>query len=221
MKKRPNIVFLIADDHRYSEINSLFHTEVQTPNFDALAKDGTAFKNTHIMGGWHRAVCAPSRASVLTGGNVFHAVPHEPEPVFDDIMKNHCQINPDMRLMPETFTKAGYYTHAIGKWHNDKESFKRSFRGGSALFFGGMSDPEKIPLHSFEESGEYPPERAVITEKHATERFCDAGVQFIEEYDKDSPFFMYMAFTSPHDPRIAPQKYRAVYHPVDLPLPQN
>lgn len=212
---------MIADDHRHSEIHALHNTSVQTPNFDKLAEEGTAFKNMHIMGGWHRAVCAPSRACLLTGGNVFHAVTDEPEPVFDDIMKNHCDINSKMKFMPEVLKKAGYYTYAIGKWHNDKQSFRKGFNGGDALFFGGMSEPEEIPLHHFNEKGEYPPEDAVVIKKHATERFCDAGVRFIEEYNEESPFFMYMAFTSPHDPRKAPQKYKDLYDPADIPLPKN
>jgi arylsulfatase A-like enzyme len=221
MSKRPNIIFMIADDHRHRDIHALHNSPVQTPNFDKLIEEGTSFTNTHIMGGWHRAVCAPSRACVLTGGNVFNAVLHEPEPVFDNNFNSYCNINQQMELMPEVLKKAGYYTHAVGKWHNDKQSFNKSFKGGDALFFKGMSDPENIPLHQYERNGEYLPEEAEVSKKHATERFCDAGVQFIEEYNKEEPFFMYMAFTSPHDPRIAPQKYRDLYNPADIPLPKN
>jgi arylsulfatase A-like enzyme len=227
MSNKPNIVFMIADDHRFSAIRALANQYVQTPdflqtpNFDKLAKGGTSFLNTHIMGGWHKAVCAPSRACVHTGGSVFNAVPHEPEPRFDNTMKNHCAINPSMSVMPEVLKGEGYHTYAIGKWHNDRQTFNKSFSGGDALFFGGMADPEQIPLHHFNPEGAYPPGDAVVTEKHATERFCDAGVQFIEEYDNESPFFMYMAFTSPHDPRRAPQKYADLYDPKHIPLPKN
>lgn len=212
---------MIADDHRYSAIQALHHTPVQTPIFDRLVEEGTSFLNTHIMGGWHKAVCAPSRACLLTGGNVFNAVTHEPEPAFDDIMKNHCDINPSMGLMPEVFKRAGYYTYAIGKWHNDKRAFKKGFKGGDALFFGGMSEPTKIPLHHFNSDGQYPSGKTVVTGEHATKRFCDAGIHFIEEYDQESPFFMYMAFTSPHDPRRAPAPYTDLYDSSDIPLPKN
>lgn len=221
MAKRSNIVFMIADDHRHSAIHALHDTPVQTPNFDRMVEAGTSFLNTHIMGGWHKAVCAPSRACVLTGGNVFNAVAHEPEPAFDDIMKNDCDTNPGMALMPEVFKKTGYQTYAIGKWHNDKQAFKRGFTGGDALFFSGMSDPYHIPLHHFNPSGDYSLEETVTTDKHATERFCDAGVRFIDEYNRESPFFMYMAFTSPHDPRRAPQPYTDLYNPLSIPLPKN
>lgn len=221
MAKRPNIVFMIADDHRHSDIHALHHHPVQTPTFDKLAENGTAFLNTHIMGGWHRAVCAPSRACMLTGGSIFHAVVNEPEPQFDDVMKNHCRVNQDMAIMPETFRKSGYNTFAIGKWHNDMQTFKRGFSGGDALFFGGMSAPREIPLHHFDKDGNYPPDKAVVVDEHATTRFCDAGVRFIEDYNEDAPFFLYMAFTSPHDPRSAPQKYRDMYDSAAIPLPRN
>jgi arylsulfatase A-like enzyme len=221
MAKRPNIVFMIADDHRHSDIHALHHNPVQTPTFDRLAAEGTAFKNTHIMGGWHRAVCAPSRACMLTGGAVFHAVVNEPEPQFDDVMKNHCGVNQHMAIMPETFRKSGYNTFAIGKWHNDMQTFKRGFSGGDALFFGGMSEPHQIPLHTFNKEGNYPRETAVVVDEHATTRFCNAGVDFIENYHEDSPFFLYIAFTSPHDPRWAPQQYRDMYDPARIPLPRN
>ena len=221
MSKRPHIVFMIADDHRHSAIDSLHHQGVKTPNLDRLVSDGTAFLNTHIMGGWHRAVCAPSRACVLTGGNVYHAAANEPEPLFDDVMKNHCEINPEMKTLPEILRKAGYRTHAIGKWHNDRESFRKGFSEGSALFFGGMSEPHQIPLHAFDAGGDYSPERAAVTSKHATERFADAGVRFIEQYDGADPFLLYMAFTAPHDPRIAPKAFADLYDPQNIPLPTN
>ncbi len=227
MSSKPNIVFMIADDHQFNAIRAFADQFVQTPDFlqtpnlDRLAEGGTSFMNTHIMGGWHKAVCTPSRACVLTGGNVFNAVSHEPEPVFDDFMKSHCEINPAMELMPEAFRKAGYHTYAIGKWHNDKKAFKRGFSGGDNIFFGGMFKPYEIPLHHFNPDGEYPLEEAVVTSDHATKRFCDAGVDFIEEYNEESPFFMYMAFTAPHDPRRAPTEYMNLYEPANIPLPKN
>lgn len=221
MSRKPNIVFMIADDHRYTDIHGLHNPAVHTPNLDRLVKEGTAFMNTHIMGGWHKAVCSPSRACVHTGGYVYHALKNEPEPEFDLPMSNHSAIHPEMAFMPEVLRRSGYHTHAIGKWHNDKESFIKGFSGGDAIFFGGMAPVDQIPLHRFNPDGVYPKEAAVVTEKHAMERFCDAGVRFIEEYEEESPFFLYMAFTSPHDPRTAPKAFADRYDPADIELPRN
>lgn len=221
MDKRPNIVFMIADDHRYSDVHALFNPVVKTPNLDRLAVEGTSFLNTHIMGGQYRAVCSPCRACVHTGGHVFRAVSNESEAQFDDPMNNHMRINPDMELMPEVFRQSGYHTHAIGKWHNDKESFIKGFKSGENLFFGGMFQPELTPLHYFNPEGNYSPGDAIPSGKHATEAFCDAGVNFIENYNNEAPFFLYTAFTSPHDPRTAPKEFANLYDPADISIPKN
>ena len=67
MSKRPNIVFLIADDHRYEAIRTSGNRDVETPVLDRLVAEGTSFTNTTIMGGDTDAVCIPSRACLLTG----------------------------------------------------------------------------------------------------------------------------------------------------------
>ena len=63
---RPNIVFILSDDQRYDGIHALGNTEIITPNLDALVAKGTTFKNTYIMGAMNGAVCAPSRAMLLS-----------------------------------------------------------------------------------------------------------------------------------------------------------
>ena len=64
---RPNIVFLIADDHRHSAINALGDAQVDTPNLDSLIHEGTSLSNMYIMGSTVGAVCMPSRGMMLTG----------------------------------------------------------------------------------------------------------------------------------------------------------
>lgn len=221
VSKRPNIVFMIADDHRFSDIHSHHNPLVQTPNFDRLAKSGTSLLNMNIMGGQYKAVCTPTRACVHTGGHVFNAVSNKPESKYDDPYMNHTEINPDMAFMPEVLKLAGYETFATGKWHNDKASFIKGFTGGDSLLFGGMGVQDRMPLHRFDPSGAYLPEQAVPIGKHATEVFCDTGVSFIERAREDQPFFLYMAFTSPHDPRTAPKPFADLYDPADIPLPHN
>ncbi|MEK3724757.1 sulfatase-like hydrolase/transferase [Paenibacillus sp. FSL H8-0034] len=221
MTKRPNIIFMIADDHRFYDVHTLHNSLVQTPVLDRLAEQGVAFTNTHIMGGQYRAVCTPSRACVLTGGHVFNAVSNLPESRFDEPMSNHTEINPRMAQMPELFKQSGYHTHAIGKWHNDVESFNRGFSGGESLLFGGMAIQDQMPLHAFNPEGTYPREAAVVNDQFSTNIFCDSAIRFIENYDKEEPFLLYMAFTSPHDPRTAPQEYADLYDPQHIPLPKN
>ncbi len=77
MPKRPNFIFIIADDHRYESIGANGCREVSTPNLDRIAAQGTVFDGAHCQGSMHHAVCVPSRAALMTGRNfcVF------PEPV--------------------------------------------------------------------------------------------------------------------------------------------
>lgn len=207
-RAKPNIVFIIADDHRSDAINTSGNHQIFTPNLDHLAEMGTSFQDTHIMGGFTGAVCAPSRASVHTGANVFRS-------------GGIFAINPALALMPETLKAHGYDTYAVGKWHNDMESFNRSFHGGANIFFGGMSDHYQVPVYDFDPSGVYPEEKKSIGEKHSTELFTDAAVDFLHGYERDEPFFLYMALTSPHDPRTAPAAYHDLYDPDKITLPPN
>jgi len=215
--KQPNVLFIIADDHRAESIHALGNKDVLTPTLDALTKEGTSFCNTHIMGGLTGAVCAPSRACVNSGLSIFRSM------IGNDVTNwDHAvTLRSDVVLMPQALKDAGYVTHAVGKWHNDKPSFARSFIGGDKLFFYGMSDHWKVPVQDFDPSGLYPAEREYIADGFSSELFTDAAVQFVENYAEDQPFYLYIAYTSPHDPRTAPEPYASMYHPNELKLPHN
>ena len=207
--RQPNILFIVADDHRHDAIGALGHPTVQTPNLDRLVEDGTAYLQAHIMGGLSGAVCMPSRASILSGANVFRA-------------GGQFEIAEELELLPETLQKHGYETYAVGKWHNDLASFNKSFTGGSRIFFGGMSEHEAVPTHAFDPSGQYPEAAAEIREQHSSELFSDAAIAFVESREaKDKPYFLYLAYTAPHDPRTAPERFHARYPAAQIQLPPN
>jgi arylsulfatase A-like enzyme len=117
--------------------------------------------------------------------------------------------------------EAGYHTFATGKWHNDKETFTNSFADGAKIFFGGMSSHLNVPVFDYDPDGTYPNDAKYSGEKFSTELFTDAAVQFLQDYDADNPFFLYLAFTSPHDPRTPPAEYAAMYPPEEIPIPEN
>jgi arylsulfatase A-like enzyme len=130
-------------------------------------------------------------------------------------------INPEVAVMPETFKDAGYRTYAIGKWHNDSASFAKSFSDGAKLFFGGMSEHRKVPVFDFDPEGKYPKEKRYIGKSFSTEMFSDEAIRFLQEYREESPYFLYVAFTAPHDPRTPPKPYADLYPPEQMPLPDN
>lgn len=210
-KEQPlNILFLFADDQRRSTINALGNNQVITPNLDKLVNSGTSFNNTYVMGSMSGAVCAPSRAMLMTGRTLFNI-----DPTGHSIDTTHV-------TMPKTLASNGYKTFHIGKWHNGKPAFKQSFDDGSKIFFGGMHSQYRVPTYEFDTESDYPKEDMnPRSDKHSSELYADAAVNFLENYQDTNPFFMYVAFQAPHDPREMPEEYLAMYDTDSIVLPPN
>lgn len=224
---KKNILFLFADDMRYDTICALGNPEIKTPNLDKLVRNGTAFLNAHIPGGSWAAVCQPSRAMLNTGRGLFHL-----DKLGASIPENHA-------LLGETLRNNGYRTFGTGKWHNCTRSYARSFSDGAHIFFGGMYDHWKVPLYHFDETGTYPNRYPDVFSPaydnyevtriydhhcggtHSTDLFADAACEYLESYADPAPFYMYVAFMAPHDPRTMPQKYKDMYHLDEISLPPN
>ena len=215
-RSRPNIVVLMADDHRGTALRHLGDAQVSTPVLDALAARGVSFSGAHCQGSMHGAVCVPSRASLMTGRSIFAS---SCDPTGHD-GRSAMTIPPALETFPQAMRAAGYRTHAVGKWHNDPASFNRSFASGEALMFGGMSDHHHVPLRSYDETGAYPDEDIVEGDGFSTDIFTDAAIRFLDDAgDADDPFLLYVAFTAPHDPRTPPAGWRPA--PAGIELPPN
>jgi len=206
---RPNVLLILTDDQRFDTVGALGNPVLRTPNMDRLVRSGVAFTRAHIMGAMNGAVCIPSRAMLLTGRTLFHLEKLGQSIPVSDVM------------LPELLKKAGYRTHGIGKWHNGKESYARAFGSGGPVMFGGMSDHTKVPFQDFDPTGEYPDGRQKTGAKFSSEMFSDAAVAFLEGYGGTAPFFLYLAYTAPHDPRMAPPEFARLYDPGKIELPGN
>ncbi|MGJ7033452.1 sulfatase-like hydrolase/transferase [Niabella hirudinis] len=207
-KGRPNILFILTDDQRRGG-TFLAPELLKTPVLDSLAGSGVRFLNSYIMGGTSGAVCAPSRGSMLTGRSVF------------EMGGNYGQKIPDSLItLPQYLKDNGYYTWMTGKWHNEYASFVRSFSGGAALFFNGMGPQYDFSVNDFREDGAYSPQNSrMVKGIHATDLFADEAIRFLEQYQDERPFFAYVAFKTPHDPRTVAPPYQRLYR--DAPLPPN
>ena len=129
-------------------------------------------------------------------------------------LPKECQV-------PEILSEQGYSTFATGKWHNGPKLFARSFQSGDSIFFGGMSDHDKVPVNAFDPSGRYPKESISTGAKFSSELFSDAAIGFLENHKSADPFFCYVAYTAPHDPRMAPKQFTDLYDPEKIKLPPN
>lgn len=201
--KQPNILFLFADDQRADTIGAWGNPYIHTPNIDRLVADGFSFRNNYNFGGDTGAVCIPSRA-MLNSGRTYFRVRHDLAGV---------------KIMPEVLQENGYVTFATGKWHNKRPSWLRGFGRGKAVFFGGMSNHTKVPVVDLSADGKLVNQR--IGKEFSSVLFADAAVDFLHNYKGDKPFYAYVAFTSPHDPRQPPVAYREMYYNHRPPLPKN
>jgi len=236
-KKRPNVLVIYTDDHRYTGIHELGKQAVKTPNMDNLIKNGISFSNTYLQGAFTGATCTPSRAMLLTGRDLFHL-----EGRGKKIPESHT-------TMGEAFKKEGYNTHVVGKWDQDKDSFKRSFDTAGKLMGLGpyIVDHYQMPLWDYNTDKELKKPYVLDYDKkgevfkrdykkeefltgpfgdenkgpHTSELFAEDASKYISNYNKKNPFFMYLAFHAPHDPRQAPKKYVDMYPYQKIELPPS
>lgn len=212
---KPNILFVFTDDQRFSAVAELGNEEISTPNMDSLVRAGVTFTHTHIMGALGGAVCMPSRGMLMTGKSLFQ------------MHQDAAYIPESDTMMPEHFRANGYRTFATGKWHNGRDAFHRCFSDGENIFFGGMHPYEtgghfKPFLYNFDPTGQYPEEKGFQEDRFSSVCYADAAVSFLKEQaDSEEPFFAYVSFTSPHDPRTPPKEYGRNYTADEVSLPRN
>lgn len=213
---KPNVLFIFADDMAYDTIAAHGNREIKTPNIDRLVKRGMTFTHAYNMGGYHGAVCVASRTMLNTGVFLWHA---------QKIEKELKQWQDDGKMWSQLMGKAGYDTYFTGKWHvkadtqriftraehtrggmpkQTKEGYNRPIDGQPDPW-----DPSDPKFGGFWEGG-----------KHWSEVVGDDALSFIDQAKgAENPFFMYIAFNAPHDPRQAPKKYVDMYPVENITLP--
>jgi arylsulfatase A-like enzyme len=220
---RPNFLFLFSDDQSYRALGCVGELKVRTPNLDRLAKQGLRFTHCFNQGGWSGAVCIPSRMMLNTGSTLWHCRGAAQQ-----------EIAPGAALWGETLGRAGYNTFMAGKWHLSEAALQRSFQsigpltggflpsttnGGAAYYRPAPGNPwtpddPKWKGHWLDVNG-----RTV----HSSVRIADAAIEYLRTNASTSthPFFMYVAFNAPHDPRQSPKEFLDLYPPKSLKVPPN
>lgn len=214
----PNFLFLIADDQAYETIGAFGHTDIETPNLDRLVRTGTTFTHAYNMGGWHGAICVASRTMLNTGRTVWRA--RELEPRLNDEAAAG-------RLWPQLLATAGYQTFLAGKWHvsvdatsvfqhtrNIRPGMPKDVPAGYQRPIAGQPDPwspSDPKFGGFWEGG-----------RHWSEVLADDAEDFLQlATAPEQPFFMYLAFNAPHDPRQSPQEFVDRYPLERIRMPDN
>lgn len=206
--EKPNIIFLFADDQRADTISAHGNPHIQTPNLDSLAADGFSFRRNYCAGSFSGAVCVASRAMLMTGRHWMN-IPS----------KKVASDWKDLPLLPAVLQENGdYRTYIVGKWHNGQPTLRRAFHSGKSLYLGGMANHANFEVQDLVDGKLSGKRRA---DGFSSTVFTDAAVEYLKQADTQQPFFLYVAFMAPHDPRNPPEKFRQLYYNKRPPLPKN
>ncbi len=196
--KRPNIIFIMTDDHA-SHAMSCYGSKINTtPNMDRIANEGMRFDNCFCT----NSICAPSRAVILTGKHSLQ----------NGVLTLRDNFDGRQQTFPKLLQAAGYQTAIVGKWH---------------LGVGGYSDPTGFDYYSvLHGQGDYfnPLLRENGVDKtfegYVTDIIGDLSIDFIKQRDKDKPFMLMCHHKAPHRSWESSEKYKSMYT-EDLPTPET
>lgn len=195
--KRPNILFIMSDDHAYQAISAYDERLLQTPNIDRLAKEGIRFTNASVT----NSICAPSRAVILTGKHNH----------LNGKIDNHMPFDTTQTTFPQLFQKAGYQTAMFGKLH-----FGNSPKGVDEFKIlpgqGNYINPDFITT-----SGE-----TINVEGYATDIITDMTLDWLQnKRDTTKPFMTMYLHKAPHRPWWPrPDKFKE-FTKKTFPLPET
>lgn len=183
----------MSDDHAARAISIYDQALVHTPNIDKIGSNGAVFNNTFCT----NSICAPSRATILTG-----KYSHK-----NGVQGNREPFDGSQETFPKLLHSAGYQTALVGKWH--LKSKPTGFNYWNILpGQGDYNNPVLI------DNGD--------TVKHTgyvTDIITDLSLQWLENRDKSKPFCLLTHHKAVHTPNIPPDKYKGLFEDINIPLP--
>ncbi len=189
---RPNILFIMTDDHAAHAISCYGSKVNETPNLDRLAKSGVRFTNAFVT----NSICTPSRATLLTGKySHLNGVP-----VFNN-------FDGSQQNVAKLLQSAGYHTGVIGKWHlgSDPTGFDRwIILPGQGVY----NNPAFLT-----------PAGRLTVNGYVTDIITDLGTEWLDTRPKDKPFFLLLHHKAPHREWTPSEKYRAEFSKKTIPEP--
>lgn len=210
----PNVIFVLADQWRADAIGYAGNNDVITPNLDRLSKESLVFENAVTV----MAVCAPWRASFLTGQY----------PLTHGVFYNDKPLPNEALTLAEIYKEKGYQTGYIGKWHlNGHERNEHPFSARDQPVPKDRRqgfDYWKVRevTHDYNNSFYFDEN----DQKHYWKGYdafsqTDSAISYIKK-NKDNPFFFMLSWGPPHNPyHTAPEEYRKLYDPSKITLRPN
>ncbi len=209
--KKPNIVIAILDDVGFGDLGC-FGSEIDTSSIDRLAKGGVRYNNFHVT-----ALCAPTRACLMTGQNAHKVGVGNIAEWGRPLPGYRGYIRKDVEMLPQMLKASGYNTIAVGKWHmsmvNDQDAMGPfdhwpTGRGFDHWYgFHGSAVDHYHPELFRNQSQVHPDKKE---DYHLTEDLVDQSIAYVRDHvtaTPEKPFFMYLGFGACHFPFHAPKDY--------------
>ncbi len=194
-RKRPNILYIMADDHAAHAISAYGSRINKTPNIDRLARGGMRMDNVFCT----NSICTPSRAAILTG-----QYSHK-----NGVYTLADRLDPNHNTVAKELKNAGYQTAMIGKWHlvTEPQGFDYWYiLPGQGVYY----DPVFIDRNGKKKH-----------EGYCTDLIADFGLDWLKKRDKSKPFFMMCHHKAPHRPWDPAPKYAKLFDGQSIPEPDN
>lgn len=188
--QKPNILIIITDDQGYGDLSIHGNPHVQTPNLDLLGQESVRFDRFFVS-----TVCAPSRASIMTGRYSLRTGTH-------GVTQNRETFRAEELTLAEAFKSGGYSTGCIGKWHNGTQYPYNPQGQGFDEFFGFTGGH----INDYFDPVLLRGTRPEATSGYVTDILTSEAIDFIKKHRGD-PFFCYLSYNAPHGPWQVPDAY--------------
>ncbi len=199
--KRPNILFIMSDDHSCNTIGAYGSKIGKTPNIDRLAKQGALLLNSFCA----NSICSPSRASILTG---LHS--HK-----NGVTHNGATWKGKQTVYSRLLGNAGYDTALIGKWHQKPPTPTTEVNYWEVLFGHGGQGTYHDPLMATAKGQK-------TYKGYSTDIIATKAIDWLaRKWDQAKPFMLMAQFKAPHVPRQPPERHFNTYPEKSIPLPET